>query len=183
MQPLERGHFERRCCERWKSVTSPTDRERYVRTLFFLSSTSCSRLCFANDHISRAEWFFPEVYGNKHVVRIISNILGPRPEVHFIRSNTLLATQDRQLVHADILCEHPEHPFGIAYNTCLVDVRPENGTTELWLGTQNTNLTYHVRNGDPSIAEDRLDERRKVRPPCYPTIKKGSIVLRDLRLW
>lgn len=130
-----------------------------------------------------AEWFFPEVYGNKHGVRIISNVLGPRPEVHFIRTNTLLATKDRQLVHADILCEHPEHAFGIAFNTCLVDVGPENGTTELWLGTQNTNLTYHVKNGDPSIAEDKLKERRKVRPPCYPTIKKGSIVLRDLRLW
>ncbi|PCG97591.1 Phytanoyl-CoA dioxygenase [Penicillium occitanis (nom. inval.)] len=129
------------------------------------------------------EWFFPEVYGNKHGVRVMSAILGPRPEVHFLRSNTLLATNDRQLVHADILCKHPEHTFGIAYNTCLVDVGPENGTTELWLGTQNTNLSYHVKNGDPSIAQHHLDERRNIRPPCYPRIKKGSIVLRDLRLW
>lgn len=130
-----------------------------------------------------AEWFSPTIYANKHGIRIISNILGPYPEVHFIRSNTLLATTDRQLVHADILCQHPEHPFGIAYNTCLVDVGPENGTTELWLGTQNTNLDYHRENGDPSIAEEHLEKRRKTRSPCFPKIKKGSIVLRDLRLW
>lgn len=129
------------------------------------------------------EYFFPEVYGNKHGVRIVQNVLGPFPEVRFIRSNTLLGTEDRQMVHADILCKHPEHAFGISYNTCLVDVGPENGTTELWLGTQNTNLDHHVANGDPSIADEELQKRRAVRPPCYPTIKRGSIVLRDLRLW
>lgn len=87
------------------------------------------------------------------------------------------------MVHADIRFEHPEHPFAIALNTCLVDVGPENGTTELWLGTQNTNLDCHRELGEPMIAEAKLEERRKVRPPCYPRIKKGSIVLRDLRLW
>ncbi|KEZ42158.1 hypothetical protein SAPIO_CDS6212 [Scedosporium apiospermum] len=129
------------------------------------------------------EWLFPEVYANKHGTRIISNILGPRPEVHFIRSNTLLATQERQMVHADIRFEHPEHPFAIAFNTCLVDVGPENGTTELWLGTQNTNINDHGELGEPMIAVDKVEERRKVRPPVYPRIKRGSIVLRDFRLW
>ncbi|KAH8881033.1 hypothetical protein GQ53DRAFT_668567 [Thozetella sp. PMI_491] len=129
------------------------------------------------------EWLFPEVYANKHGARIVSNILGPKPEVHFIRSNTLLATDERQMVHADIRFEHPEHPFAIAFNTCLVDVGPENGSTELWLGTQNTNINDHRELGEPMIAENKLEERRKVRPPIYPRIKKGSIVLRDLRLW
>lgn len=129
------------------------------------------------------EYLFPEVYANKHTARIISNILGPQPEVHFIRSNTLLATDERQLVHADIRFEHPEHPFAIAWNTCLIDCGPENGSTELWLGTQNTNLDVHRELGEPFIAEEKLDERRKVRPPLYPRLKKGSVVLRDLRLW
>jgi hypothetical protein len=135
------------------------------------------------DLATPTEWLFPEVYANKHGARIVSNILGPRPEVHFIRTNTLLATDERQQVHADIRFEHPEHPFAIAFNTCLVDVGPENGTTELWLGTQNTNLDSHRELGEPMIADEWLEERRKVRPPCYPRLKKGSIVLRDLRLW
>lgn len=129
------------------------------------------------------EWLFPEVYANKHGARIVSNILGPAPEVHFIRSNTLLATDERQHVHADIRFEHPEHPFAVAFNTCLIDVGPENGSTELWLGTQNTNLTCHREVGEPFISDTSLEERRTVRPPIYPRLKKGSIVLRDLRLW
>ncbi|CAK7225131.1 hypothetical protein SBRCBS47491_005787 [Sporothrix bragantina] len=129
------------------------------------------------------EYLFPEVYANKHGARIVSNILGPQPEVHFIRSNTLLATDERQMVHSDIRFEHPEHPFAIAFNTCLVDVGPENGSTELWLGTQNTNINDHRELGEPMIATDKLEARRAVRPPIYPRLKKGSIVLRDLRLW
>ncbi|CAH0056904.1 unnamed protein product [Clonostachys solani] len=129
------------------------------------------------------EWLFPEIYANKHATRVVSNILGPRPEVHFIRTNTLIATEERQMVHADLRFEHPQHPFAVAYNTCLVDVGPENGTTELWLGTQNTTIDDHRELGEPMIAESKLEERRKVRGPCYPRLKKGSIVLRDLRLW
>lgn len=113
----------------------------------------------------------------------MSNILGPKPEIHFIRTNTLIATDERQKVHADLRFEHPEHPFAIAFNTCLIDCGPENGTTELWLGTQNTNLDDHAEEGEPMIAQDKLDARRKVRGPIYPKLKKGSIVLRDLRLW
>lgn len=144
-------------------------------------------LCRPNIQIltlsSFQEWLFPEIYANKHATRVISNIIGPKPEVHFIRTNTLLATQERQHVHADLRFEHPEHPFAIAFNTCLIDCGPENGTTELWLGTQNTNLDDHAELGEPMIAQDKLDARRQVRPPVYPHLKKGSVVLRDLRLW
>lgn len=113
----------------------------------------------------------------------MSNILGPSPEVHFIRSNTLIGTDERQMVHADIRFEHPKHPFAVAFNTCLVDVGPENGSTELWLGTQNTDINDHRELGEPMIASDIVEERRKIRGPVYPRLKKGSIVLRDLRLW
>ncbi|WVQ63678.1 uncharacterized protein L199_001831 [Kwoniella botswanensis] len=129
------------------------------------------------------EWLFPEIFANKHGARIVNNILGPKPEVHFCRTNTLLATEERQHVHADLRFEHPQHPFAIAFNTCLIDVGPENGSTELWLGTQNTSLECHRDLGEPMIAEEKLEERRKIRPPIYPRLKKGSIVLRDLRLW
>jgi hypothetical protein len=64
--PLEKGEFS--------DITTPT-RPR------------------STDHLT--EWLFPEVYANKHGARIVSNILGPKPEVHFIRSNTLIATDER----------------------------------------------------------------------------------------
>ena len=33
------------------------------------------------------------------------------------------------------------------------------------------------------ICEDLLEQRRQVRGPSQPVIEKGSIVIRDLRLW
>src|SRR5688572_9468702 len=81
------------------------------------------------------EWLLPEIFANKHAARIISCILGPQPEVHFLRSNTLLNNDDRQRVHSDMRFEHPSHPFAITQNVCLCDCGPENGITELWLGT------------------------------------------------
>lgn len=55
--------------------------------------------------------------------------------------------------------------------------------TELWLGTQNTGVEIRPQLGEPFIEESVVEERRKIRPPLYPTVKKGSILVRDLRLW
>jgi hypothetical protein len=130
-----------------------------------------------------SEWLSPEIFANKHAARIISYILGPQPELHFIRSNTLLNSDDRQRVHSDIRFEHPNHPFALTQNVVLCDCGPENGVTELWLGTQNTGVEIRPQLGEPYIAEDVVEARRQVRPPIYPRIKKGSILIRDLRLW
>ena len=129
------------------------------------------------------EWLSPEIFANKHAARIISYILGPQPEVHFLRSNTLLNTDDRQRVHSDMRFEHPNHPFAITQNVCLCDCGPDNGMTELWLGTQNTNVDIRPQLGEPFIDEAVVEKRREIRPPIYPRVKKGSILIRDLRLW
>ncbi|CAK7234499.1 hypothetical protein SEUCBS140593_008962 [Sporothrix eucalyptigena] len=129
------------------------------------------------------EWLSPEVFANKHAAKIISCILGPQPEIHFIRSNTLLKNDDRQRVHSDMRFEHPTHPFAITQNVCLCDCGPENGMTELWLGTQNTGVEVRPQLGEPFIDEAVVVERRAIRPPLYPRVKKGSILVRDLRLW
>lgn len=129
------------------------------------------------------EWLAPEIFANKHAARLISYILGPQPEVHFLRSNTLLKNDDRQRVHSDLRFEHPAHAFAITQNVCLCDCGPENGMTELWLGTQNTGAEIRPQLGEPFIDDAVVEERRKVRPPVYPRVKKGSILVRDLRLW
>ncbi|CAL5873496.1 uncharacterized protein PFLUO_LOCUS7775 [Penicillium psychrofluorescens] len=129
------------------------------------------------------EWLHPEIFANKHAAQLISCILGPKPEVHFLRSNTLLNNNDRQRVHSDMRFEHPTHPFAITQNVCLCDCGPENGTTELWLGTQNTGVEIRPQLGEPFIEETVVEARRKIRPPIYPRVKRGSIMVRDLRLW
>jgi hypothetical protein len=71
----------------------------------------------------------------------------------------------------------------MALNINLVDVSPENGSTELWLGTPRISEYNDIVSGVIGIRPERLEERRNIRPPCYPSIKRGSVVLRDIRTW
>lgn len=65
---------------------------------------------------------------------------------------------------------------------------PENGSTEVWLGT-HTDAGLHVQEGlhgeraSGRIKPTELEKRRLDRPPCQPVVPKGSLVVRDLRLW
>lgn len=93
-----------------------------------------------------------------------------------------------QPVHTDADFEHPSHPFALVINVPLITMTPENGSTELWLGT-HTDSGLHVQEGmhgeraSGRIKPSLLEERKAVRPPYQPIVKKGSIVIRDLRLW
>ncbi|KJR86097.1 phytanoyl-CoA dioxygenase family protein [Sporothrix schenckii 1099-18] len=118
----------------------------------------------------------------------------------------------RQRVHADLFFNHAQFPFAVVANYYLEHVSPANGSTELWLGSHrdtsfldhrnchperadtppsdtDTNTGAKTKEGatakgaDFGIRDERLEARRKHAPPMQPTIKKGSVVLRDLRLW
>jgi len=94
----------------------------------------------------------------------------------------------RQPVHADADFRHPSHPFALVINVGLVDMNPNNGSTELWLGTHTTTSIddqegAHGERASGRIKEASLERRRAVSPPMQPTISKGSLVIRDLRLW
>ena len=65
---------------------------------------------------------------------------------------------------------------------------PENGSTEVWLGSHlNSGPAAqegkHGERASGRIKEALLVERAKERPPSQPTVKKGSIIIHDLRLW
>jgi hypothetical protein len=119
-------------------------------------------------------------------IQISSAFLGPRPRMTFLSGNTALKSTQSQPVHSDADFDHPKIPFALVLNVPLNTVTPENGATEIWLGTHTTS-GLHVQEkqaGDdrPSIKLDVLGAMRKVSPPIQPIIPKGSIVLRDLRL-
>jgi hypothetical protein len=82
-----------------------------------------------------------------------------------------------------VYSDHLSHPFHMALNINLVDVSPENGSTELWLGTPRISEYEDIIPGIIGIKAERVEARRKVRPPCYPSLKRGSLVLRDIRTW
>ncbi|KAI9689429.1 MAG: hypothetical protein M1822_010080 [Bathelium mastoideum] len=139
------------------------------------------------------EYFSSHVFLNPLARQVVSSILGPRTRLSFISGNTALpptrdAPPQSQPVHSDADFDHPTCPFAIVVNIPLVDMTVENGSTEVWLGTHasagiSQQEGAHGERASGRIKQSLLDERRATRPPTQPLIKKGSVVLRDLRLW
>ncbi|KAJ3556420.1 hypothetical protein NPX13_g10139 [Xylaria arbuscula] len=142
-----------------------------------------------------AEYFYPSIFTNLIATQITSAVLGPRPKWTFCSGNTAMpplpgGSPQRQPVHADADFAHPEHPFALVINVPLVDMTPHNGSTEVWLGTHTgmggiaAQEGAHGERASGRIKEDLLKKRVETHgPPIQPNIKKGSIVVRDLRLW
>lgn len=78
------------------------------------------------------EWLRREFYANVHMMRVIENVLGPKPELRFINSNVAMpGATGRQAVHSDVNHKYPPIPFGIVVNTYLQDSDEKNGVTEV----------------------------------------------------
>ena len=69
----------------------------------------------------------------------------------------------------------------LAINIAMDAAREENGSIELWPGSHlDTTL---ASGSDLKAPQEVLDKRRKLAPPLRGNTKKGSILIRDLRLW
>jgi ectoine hydroxylase-related dioxygenase (phytanoyl-CoA dioxygenase family) len=127
------------------------------------------------------------------VTQVTSTTLGPNPSLRFISGNTALpptpgSPPKSQPTHNDADFDHPNIPFALVINVCLIDMAPENGSTEIWLGTHadTTIEDQEGAHGDRAsgrIKAELLKKRKEERPPIQPVVKKGSVIVRDLRLW
>lgn len=70
------------------------------------------------------------------------------------------------------------HPAAaLVVNVCPLDVTEENGATELWPGAHL--LPFNGQMISPAIEA----HRREISPPVPAISRKGSLVIRDMRLW
>ncbi len=132
-------------------------------------------------------YLFRDVLVNDLVIDVTHAVLGNGVKNTFYSGNTALPRGTRQPVHPDVAqlwanLAHPTPAFGLVVNIPVVDMGPDNGATELWPGT-HLDTTYSVHDGSLRIPESVLEARREIRPPLQPTVKRGSVVLRDIRLW
>ncbi|KAI0416471.1 hypothetical protein F5X98DRAFT_184314 [Xylaria grammica] len=142
-----------------------------------------------------AKYFYPSIFTNPIATQITASVLGPRPKWTFCSGNTAMppvpgGSPQRQPVHADADFAHPEHPFALVINVPLIDMTPHNGSTEVWLGTHTGTGGIEAQEGahgeraSGRVKEDILAKWVATHgPPVQPNIKKGSVVIRDLRLW
>jgi hypothetical protein len=133
-------------------------------------------------------YLFEDVLLNPQVIAVTSAILGPGLRNVMYSGNTSLPSDTRQPVHADMghlwpsgAMEVAHPPAQLVVNVPTVDVSAENGATEIWLGTHR-DLTVGV-GGDIEVPLDALEARRRIALPIQPTIRRGSVLIRDVRLW
>ncbi|KAH8802486.1 phytanoyl-CoA dioxygenase family protein [Xylogone sp. PMI_703] len=139
------------------------------------------------------QYFEPSIILNELATQVTSSVLGPRPRLSFVSGNTAVppipgSEPLSQPVHSDADFNHPSSPFALVVNVPLIEMTVETGSTEVWLGTHTDSSLEsqegaHGERASGRIKLDLLEERRKVRPPSQPHVKKGSVVIRDLRLW
>lgn len=125
--------------------------------------------------------------------QITSAVLGPRPKLTFCSGNSAMppvagSVPERQPVHSDADFAHPDHAFALVVNVPLIEMNPKNGSTEVWLGTHNgfgleAQEGLHGERASGKIKASLLETRTETVPPSQPFISKGSIIIRDLRLW
>jgi Phytanoyl-CoA dioxygenase (PhyH) len=133
-------------------------------------------------------YLFADVLLNPYVIAVTSAVLGAGVKNVMYGGNTALPSEDRQPVHCDVghlwpveSLEGPHPPAQLVVNLPTVDVSPDNGATEIWPGTHRE-LGVGIGD-DVKIRPDLLEQRRAVAPPFQPTFRRGSVLIRDIRLW
>lgn len=123
----------------------------------------------------------PDVITSPFVLPIVERLLGEDCACIYLSADAPLPGSDYQIVHSDQHAFFPESsvtlpPVGIVLNIPLVDVTEENGPMEAWPG--GTHLMPENRNHAQSI-EGAASHLKPVRM----TMPKGSLLIRDLRMW
>jgi len=133
---------------------------------------------------------FKDIWCNPFAAAVLAGILGPRPVVHYANGNTALKATGRQPVHSDAEFEHPMFPFAMVVNINLIDTDASNGATEFWPGSHHCSTVDDHVIADPAtghrllhIKPEHVEARRRHSPPIQAQTKKGSLIIRDLRLW
>ena len=133
-----------------------------------------------------APYVFRDIVSNPFVIQVTKQVLGngvtgPGGKMFnsFYGGNTNCPGSQEQALHSDhphlwpnLEQAHP--PFALAINIFLLQVTEENGATELWPGSHLNTKAFD---------KDNIAAQRQVAPPIRAETEKGSIVIRDMRLW
>jgi ectoine hydroxylase-related dioxygenase (phytanoyl-CoA dioxygenase family) len=127
--------------------------------------------------------FFDDIYLNKILFHAMTRYLGQGARWDLVTGNTALPNSTRrQPVHSDADFKHPDCPFYAVAAIPLITAEAATGATEFWLGGTHRGNS-HDQEGCCSIRKDLVEARRLIQPPIQPRVQKGSVYIRDLRLW
>jgi phytanoyl-CoA dioxygenase PhyH len=132
-------------------------------------------------------YLFRDVLLNDQVIAVTKAILGAGLKNSYYSGNTAMPGGKEQPVHVDSGqlwpdLEYPTPPYGLVVNVPVVDMSATNGSTELWPGTHH-DPTVFMQQGDIKVPAAVVEQRRAVAPPIQPSVRAGSVLIRDIRLW
>ena len=132
-------------------------------------------------------FLFTDVLSNEFAIQVTHAILGNGMYNAFYSGNTAMPSESRQPVHADSgqlwpNLKHATPAYSLVVNLPMVDMGPENGSTEIWPGT-HLDVTVTQSDGDIKASEEAMVARREISPPLQPRVRAGSILIRDMRMW
>lgn len=128
-----------------------------------------------------APYIFRDIVANPYVVQVTKALLGPGIYNNFYNGNTNCPGSTTQPLHRDADHLWPDqeiaHPTAeVVVNISPQDTIEENGSVELWPGS-------HLDVSGRRIDAEHEEARRKIVPPVRGNAKKGSALIRDMRLW
>lgn len=129
---------------------------------------------------------FRDVVANPFVCQVTSAVLGEGAFMNGMTGNTNLPGSSIQPVHTDDGQLWPDlevatPAYELVVNIALEDTTLENGAIELWPGTHLD--VGQVVGQDIRVPEEAVERRREVVPAARGTTRKGSVLIRDKRMW
>jgi ectoine hydroxylase-related dioxygenase (phytanoyl-CoA dioxygenase family) len=129
-----------------------------------------------------APYIFRDVVANPFAIQVTHTLLGDGLYNRFYNGNANTPGSGTQPLHADAPHLWPNtttaHPASsLVVNVTLIEANEETGSTEIWPGTHLISL-----NGQ-HITADMEAQRRAEVPPVRANARKGSLVIRDMRMW
>jgi phytanoyl-CoA dioxygenase PhyH len=125
---------------------------------------------------------FSDIVANPFVIQVTRALLGDGVYNSFYNGNTNCPGSGTQPLHRDgghlwpgLEVAHPA--ASVVVNISPMDVSEENGSVELWPGT------HLVTSVEGRVDEQAEEARRRIVPPVRGNAKKGSVLIRDIRLW
>jgi len=130
-------------------------------------------------------YVFKAIVNNTLINQVTHELLGANVFNSFYNGNTNCPGSKRQALHIDE--EHlwsytnVIHPAAsLVINIPLGDVSEENGSTELWPCSHLTPQSIALNRYDDIKG---VEQQRVLHPPIRANIQKGSVIIRDPRLW
>lgn len=136
-----------------------------------------------------APYVFGDVVANGFVGQVTHAVLGDGVYNRFYSGNTNCPGSGTQPVHPDHLplwagLEQAHPAYQLVVNISPENTSEKNGAVEIWPGTHLVMVEPdYSRTATERFQKEVIEARREEVPPIRGSAKKGSVLIRDIRLW